>query len=154
MRQAALSALGALVLLLSLAVQTAVAAQHRALSLIWPAKGRITDPFGYPHGRHHPGIDIGMLRSLAVRSAVGGKVVATGYAPGYEGYGKIVAMRARGFLVVYGHLSRVRVHKGQWIGRGRRIATAGCTGYCTGTHLHFEVRRRGVALNPMRFLVG
>jgi murein DD-endopeptidase MepM/ murein hydrolase activator NlpD len=42
------------------------------------------------------------------------------------------------------------VHRGQRLWAGERIGTAGCTGWCTGTHLHFEVRRRGKPVNPMR----
>ena len=56
------------------------------------------------------------------------------------------------FDTAYAHLSRVRVHSGQHVRRGQRLGLAGCTGSCSGTHLHFEIERRGVPVDPLRFL--
>ncbi|HKI22010.1 MAG TPA: M23 family metallopeptidase, partial [Gaiellaceae bacterium] len=58
------------------------------------------------------------------------------------------------FTVLYAHLSRVRVRAGELLQRDEPIGKAGCTGWCTGTHLHFEVRRGGRTLNPLRMLAG
>jgi murein DD-endopeptidase MepM/ murein hydrolase activator NlpD len=129
--------------------------QHQVVSLLpfsWPAKGSITGAYGNDAGRRHPGIDIGTLRSLKVRAATPGRVVHTGYVRGYEGYGKVVVERSGKYLVLYAHLARVGVHAGQRVPRGHRVGTAGCTGWCTGTHLHFEVRRGKRTLNPLRLL--
>jgi murein DD-endopeptidase MepM/ murein hydrolase activator NlpD len=117
---------------------------------VWPANGTITSPFGRDGARWHPGIDIGTLRSLRVRAALPGRVVAVGDPPGYDGYGNVVVVRSRGLTELYAHLAAWRVHRGQRLWAGERIGTAGCTGWCTGTHLHFEVRRRGKPVNPMR----
>ena len=87
-----------------------------------------------------------------MRAAAPGRVVVAGYAPGYEGYGKLVVVRSGKYRVLYAHLSRVGVRKGELVRRDERLGTAGCTGYCTGTHLHFEVRRGERTLNPMRML--
>ena len=55
--------------------------------------------------------------------------------------------------ILYAHLARVAVEKGELVQRDERLGTAGCTGLCTGTHLHFEVRNeQGRTLNPMRML--
>jgi murein DD-endopeptidase MepM/ murein hydrolase activator NlpD len=114
----------------------------------WPAQGTVTTPFG----AGHPGIDIGTLRSLEIRAAQPGTVTAVGQVPGYEGYGNVVDIAdGRGFSTLYAHLSGWRVRVGDYVWAGQRIATAGCTGWCTGTHLHFEMRLRGRAVNPLRF---
>ena len=57
-------------------------------------------------------------------------------------------------VTLYAHLSSMKVHAGQAIGKGQLLGVAGCTGYCTGTHLHFEVRQNGVAVDPRKFLGG
>jgi len=118
----------------------------------WPAKGSITGVYGNDDGRRHPGIDIGILRSLRVRAAAPGRVLKAGYARGYEGYGKLVVVRSGKYKVLYAHLSRVAVKPGELVRRDERLGTAGCTGWCTGTHLHFEVRRGDRTVNPMRVL--
>ena len=129
------------------------AAVLRDVQFIWPADGTVTSPYG-PRGRgFHPGIDIGMLRSLAVRSATDGDVTAVGYLSGYEGYGLLVLVDVgNGYTLLYGHLSRAAVRIGQHLDQGDPIGSAGCTGYCTGTHLHFELRRLGRWVDVTPFL--
>jgi len=118
----------------------------------WPAQGTVTAPFGDDAGRWHPGIDIGILRSLAVRSAERGRVVAVGERYGYEGYGNVVQVAVGdGYTALYAHLAGWRVRVGQMVEAGQRIGTAGCTGSCTGTHLHFELRLHGRPVDPLRF---
>ena len=126
--------------------------QPRLLPFDWPAKGTITGAYGWDAGRRHPGIDIGILRSLTVRAAAPGRIVHAGYTRGFEGYGKVVVERVGRYTVLYAHLSRVKVHVGQRVPRDRRLGVAGCTGWCTGTHLHFEVRRGHRTVNPLRML--
>ena len=125
----------------------------RDVQFIWPADGTVTSPYG-PRGRSfHPGIDIGMLRSLAVRSAAAGQVVAVGYLAGYEGYGNTVLVDiGNGYVLLYGHLSRPSVRVGDDLAQGDPIGSAGCTGVCTGTHLHFELRKNGRWADPTPFL--
>ena len=125
----------------------------RQLMFSWPADGTITSPFGRDGARWHPGLDIGILRSLDVTAASPGIVTRVGYQPGYEGYGNVVQVNVGdGFSLLYAHLAAARVKVGDYVTTGEHIATAGCTGWCTGTHLHFELRRRGVALSPLPFL--
>jgi murein DD-endopeptidase MepM/ murein hydrolase activator NlpD len=125
------------------------------VSLQWPAQGTITSPFGRDGSRWHPGLDIGILRSLDVRAAADGVVVLAGYMPGYDGYGAIVAVQHReGYSTLYAHLSQPLVHSGQRVRVGQRIGIAGCTGWCTGTHLHFELRFQGLPVDPTLLIVG
>jgi murein DD-endopeptidase MepM/ murein hydrolase activator NlpD len=143
--------MGVAVLVTALALHMQ-AVQHRQAALqraVWPAHGTVTSPYGRDGSRWHPGIDIGTLRSLRVSAAVQGRVVLAGRPRGYEGYGNVIVVRSRrGLTELYGHLSSIGVHRGQRVAAGQRIATAGCTGWCTGTHLHFEVRRRDRTLSP------
>jgi murein DD-endopeptidase MepM/ murein hydrolase activator NlpD len=129
------------------------ALQHQRAALeypVWPAQGTITSPYGRDGSRWHPGIDIGTLRSLRVRAAVPGRVILAGQPAGYEGYGNVIVVRSRrGLTELYAHLAIIGVHRGQRVAAGQGIARAGCTGWCTGTHLHFEVRRRNRTLSPL-----
>jgi murein DD-endopeptidase MepM/ murein hydrolase activator NlpD len=136
-------------------VRHVAAARHlsrsRTLEFSWPAEGTVTTPFT----AYHHGLDIGMLRTLDVRAAAPGKVVSVGYVTGFEGYGNIVLVQVTSDVVtLYAHLSSMKVHAGQTVGKGQLLGMAGCTGYCTGTHLHFEVREKGVAVDPRKFLGG
>jgi murein DD-endopeptidase MepM/ murein hydrolase activator NlpD len=140
--------IAALVTALVLHANAVQARQQLLAHPVMPAQGTLTSPFGQDGSRWHPGIDIGILRSLTVRAAVRGRVIGVGQVRGYEGYGNIVLVRSRGYHELYGHLSAWRVHVGQFVVPGQRIATAGCTGWCTGTHLHFEVRKNGQPVSP------
>jgi murein DD-endopeptidase MepM/ murein hydrolase activator NlpD len=147
-------AIGALRLLTARVAVLAVQARPQVLAQpVMPAQGTITSPFGHDGARWHPGIDIGGLRSLTVRAAVSGRVVLVGEVPGYEGYGNVVVVRSRGYQEIYAHLAAWRVRIGQSVVPGQHIATAGCTGWCTGTHLHFEVRKNGEAVSPFATLL-
>ena len=125
------------------------------LTFEWPAQGTVTRGFGWDAtmSEWHTGVDIGSLRSLDVVAAAPGVVEATGYAYGYEGYGKIVLVDLGGGLeALYAHLDSVAVPVGARVAAGEHLGEAGCTGYCTGTHLHFEVRQGGVAIDPTPLL--
>lgn len=123
------------------------------LAFTWPAEGTITGWFGEHRGSHvHPGVDIGILRSLRVRAAAPGVVTATGTPVGYEGYGNVVVVRTGGLYALYAHLESTKVHRGEWVAGGQPLGVAGCTGWCTGTHLHFELRDRGTVIDPLLFL--
>lgn len=126
------------------------------LSLVWPADGTVTRGFGYDpsSGENHAGIDIGALRSLDVTAAAPGVVEQIGYVePAFDGYGQIVLVdMGDGIEALYAHLSSVGVHAGEPVFTGQKLGIAGCTGYCTGTHLHFELREDGTVLDPAPLL--
>ena len=148
-------ALGVIVLALACAPAAAAHVDGPAqLAFEWPAVGTVTTPFGWtPEGRWHPGLDIGILRSLDVRAAASGRVRLVGTPIGFEGYGNVVVVGVGGpFETVYAHLSSARVRPGEVVDAGQPIGIAGCTGWCTGTHLHFELRERGQAIDPSLLL--
>lgn len=125
------------------------------LSFAWPAVGTVTSPFGRDGARWHPGLDIGILRSPTVRAAAAGRVVGEGYLPGYEGYGNVVvADLGDGYSALYAHLAEPLVRVGEELSVGQRLGIAGCTGWCTGTHLHFELRYRNRAVDPTLLFAG
>ena len=123
------------------------------LEFSWPATGTVTGRFGEWRGSHvHSGVDIGILESLTVRAATRGVVTRVGTPRGYSGYGNTVIVRYGHVEALYAHLAAIRVRRGQRVEAGDRIGVAGCTGWCTGTHLHFELRDHGRLLNPLTYL--
>ncbi|CAN5758829.1 peptidoglycan DD-metalloendopeptidase family protein [soil metagenome] len=141
----------------SVSASSSVAAPPSSGQLAWPASGSVTSLFGY---RVHPifgvrllhaGIDIGAPEGAAVHAADDGVVVFVGQE---SGYGNVVAIdHGGGLATTYNHLSGFGVATGQSVTRGEAIASVGCTGYCTGPHLHFEVRVNGVPVDPMPYLL-
>ena len=73
--------------------------------------------------------------------------------PHFEGYGNVVLVDlGDGLEALYAHLSEMDVSVGDIVEIGQKLGVAGCTGYCTGTHLHFELRQDGVAFDPSPLL--
>src|SRR5436190_9463682 len=139
-----------LVALTVVPVATARVRDTDGVGFVWPADGVITSPFRPRAGGFHPGVDIGTLRDLTVRAASTGRVTATGALPGYDGYGNVVVLAlGDGYTSVYAHLARALARRGTWVYPGDTIGVAGCTGWCTGTHLHFELRQRGRPVDPL-----
>lgn len=121
--------------------------------LAWPTTGPMTSPFGgrihpiFGDRRFHAGIDIEAPPGQQVIAAEAGEVV---FAGSRGGYGSTVAIDHGGALAtLYAHLSSVAVSTGGRVARGSRIGAVGCTGYCTGPHLHFETRVNGEPRDPM-----
>ncbi len=112
--------------------------------------GRRIDPFTGQWAMHE-GIDFLADQGSAVVSAAGGVVQFAGLHPQY---GMMIDIDHGDDLVTrYAHLSKLFVKEGDVVVRGRRVALSGSTGRSTGPHLHFEVRFRGAAQNPAKFLV-
>jgi murein DD-endopeptidase MepM/ murein hydrolase activator NlpD len=98
----------------------------------------------------HAGLDFKGPVGTPILAAAEGKVVLAGF---NGGYGKSVEIRhANGLITRYAHLSGVHVRAGQMVERGVQIGRMGSTGRSTGSHLHFEVRLNGQAINPRKFL--
>lgn len=107
----------------------------------------ITSNFGSRWGRQHKGIDLKVYIGDTIRSAFSGKVRMVKYERG--GYGKYIVIRhSNGLETIYGHLSKQLVEENQVVRAGEVIGLGGNTGRSTGSHLHFETRLCGVALNP------
>ena len=120
--------------------------------LMWPLRGLIASPFGLRDGRMHEGIDIDGLTGDPVIAADGGTVIRADY---YAGYGNTVIIdHGSGMATLYGHLSGFAVRAGDVIEGGEVLGLVGCTGSCTGDHLHFEVRINGAAVDPLLYLPG
>ncbi len=99
--------------------------------------------------RMHKGVDIAAPRGTTVYSAAEGEIIRIGHQP--EGYGNFIEMRhPNGMTTLYAHLSRIDVASRDRVLAGERIGLVGSTGYSTGPHLHFEVRRGGAQVNPAR----
>ena len=111
---------------------------------------RFTSGFGYRWGRLHAGADFASAHGTPIYSTADGIVVHAGW---QSGYGKLVKIQHEfGIETRYAHMSKIRVKKGQRVSRGDRIGDMGNTGRSTGTHLHYEVRVGGKAVNPMIYL--
>lgn len=107
----------------------------------------ITSNFGSRWGRQHKGLDIKVYIGDTIRAAFSGKVRIVRYEAG--GYGKYIVIRHNnGLETIYGHLSKQLVEENQEVRSGEIIGLGGNTGRSTGSHLHFETRLCGVALNP------
>lgn len=108
---------------------------------------RITSKFGPRWRRMHNGLDIKVYTGDTIVAAFDGKVRIVKYER--RGYGKYVVIRHdNGLETVYGHLSKQLVEENQRVVAGEPIGLGGNTGRSTGSHLHFETRFLGVALNP------
>lgn len=128
--------------------------ERRTTAFLWPLRGPVTSRFGVrPHPlfrqRHfHTGVDISAPRGTPVRAAMDGTVLFTGW---YGGYGKLVVVDHRnGVSTLYGHLSAILVAPGQRVTQGQVLGRVGSTGYTTGPHLHYEIRRNGRPVDPLR----
>lgn len=113
-----------------------------------PTDSRVlTSNFGARWGRQHKGLDIKVYIGDTIRAAFNGKVRIVKYEP--RGYGKYVVIRHHnGLETIYGHMSKHLVAENQEVKAGDPIGLGGNTGRSTGSHLHFETRLCGVALNP------
>lgn len=130
----------------------------RTIAFSTPVKGyAINSPFGLrklaieAKARAHKGVDIAAPMGTSVFSTSEGRVLRTGYDAG--GYGKFIEVRhPNGLTSLYGHLSRVDVTNGAVVATGQRIGLVGSTGFSTGPHLHFEVRRGGAQVDPAKIM--
>ena len=119
--------------------------------LIWPAKGTLTSRFGMRNGRKHEGIDIAAPKGTPVRAGAAGEVVFSCWGP--TGYGKMVIIKHQHHLTtLYAHNSKLISKKGNRVKQGQKISLVGSTGRSTGPHLHFEVRNKTRAKDPIKYL--
>jgi septal ring factor EnvC (AmiA/AmiB activator) len=119
-----------------------------ASGLVWPVGGVVTSGYGWRWGRMHEGIDIAAPAGTTVVASASGTVIFAGW---MGGYGQLVVIdHGGGLATAYAHLSAI--YAGGAVGQGQGIGAVGCTGSCTGNHLHFEVRVNGSAVDPMGYL--
>jgi murein DD-endopeptidase MepM/ murein hydrolase activator NlpD len=118
-----------------------------------PLNGNLGSPFGPRWGRFHEGIDIEGWAHTKVHAALAGEVTRVGWLRGYEGFGLVIKLRhTNGIVTMYAHLAQAFVKRGDRVAEGELIGRAGCTGSCTGVHLHLQVWVEGKLTDPLRFL--
>jgi len=128
----------------------------------WPMQGAITQEFGCtgfglepPLGNcahFHRGLDIANSAGTPIRAAAAGKVIYAGLSPYDPAYIVIIA-HSSDLVTWYGHVQpRIPVKVGDYVGEGKIIAFEGCTGWCTGPHLHWAVQMNETWVNPRLFL--
>jgi hypothetical protein len=121
------------------------------ISLAWPLNAPVGDPFGPRANRFHAGIDLPAASGAGVIAAGPGRVTWAGYRAGGWGILVVVA-HGHGVRTLYAHLSAVDVRVGDRVQAGFELGRVGSTGDATGPHLHFEVRVRGAAVDPLTAL--
>ena len=118
------------------------------LRFAWPIAAPIGDRFGPRGAMFHTGLDFPAPYGTPVSAAGYGCVASVGWDP--SGYGNLVVIRHRfGMTSWYAHLSSIAVSRGTCLLAGARVGTVGATGRATGPHLHFELRLRGAAVDPL-----
>ncbi len=125
---------------------------------MWPIMGRINSGFGEREdpilgngdGEFHKGVDIGSPDGTPVHAPAGGRVVKAAMG---SGYGREIQIdHGNGIVTIYGHLQGYNVVAGQTVVKGEVIGYVGHSGRTTGSHLHYEVQVRGIAVNPHKYL--
>jgi murein DD-endopeptidase MepM/ murein hydrolase activator NlpD len=121
-----------------------------AIEFAWPVDGPLASGFGRRRAGWHAGIDIQADMGTPVLAAAAGTVSFSGWAASYGRLVKI--LHPNGFVTVYAHNSENLVQVGDTVEAGTAIATVGRSGRASAHHLHFEIRRDGMAFNPLYLL--
>lgn len=132
-------------------------------AFVWPVPGYtyLSSTFGYRSGfylqdgswnpaQNHGAIDIPAPKGTPIKAAASGKVIIAGWVRGY-GY-TVMIDHGSNLLTLYGHNSALLVKVGQTVTAGQQIAKCGSTGDSTGNHCHFEVRKDGVKVDPLKYV--
>jgi murein DD-endopeptidase MepM/ murein hydrolase activator NlpD len=117
------------------------------------ANAKVTSGYGYRYlGGHefHPGIDLAVPYGTPVYATGSGVVVYAGWKNGYGNF--IEIDHGNGYTTRYGHSSRLIVSVGQQVSKNQQISMVGCTGRCTGPHVHYEVLKDGKRQDPATYL--
>jgi murein DD-endopeptidase MepM/ murein hydrolase activator NlpD len=125
--------------------------QIRSPGYIWPLKRiDVSSRYGRRRGRLHAGIDLRAPRGTPIHASAAGRVIFSGY---NRGYGHLIVIdHGGGIETAYAHNNRNIAKKGQQVKQGQVVATVGRSGNATGYHVHFEIRRHGQAVNPIRYV--
>lgn len=118
--------------------------------LFMPVEGRVISEYGLRNGRPHKGIDLGAKSGTPIYAVLDGTVVYSGV---QGSYGNVVVIEHPDFVMtVYAHNEKNLVSVNDVVKKGQQIATVGSTGNAQGSHLHFEYRLKGKAINPRKVL--
>ena len=122
-----------------------------SIGYIWPVPGPVWSGFGPRWGSFHKGIDIGAGYGTGIGAAGSGLVVLATYRD--NGYGNyVIVQHSDGSETLYAHMSQIYVAQGQYVNQGDVLGAVGCTGWCTGDHLHFEIHIGGAPVDPLGYL--
>ena len=136
----------------TVALERLARVREMEMRYVWPVHGRITSYFGRRNigmgtSSFHRGLDVAAPSGTLIRASRSGTV---SFAAWSGSYGYLVRIRhAGGDETWYAHQSSMLVSVGQWVEQNEAIGRIGSTGLSTGPHLHFEIRRRGTALDPL-----
>ncbi|MDR2444971.1 MAG: M23 family metallopeptidase [Spirochaetaceae bacterium] len=120
---------------------------------IWPIRGRITSGYGYRKSpitglrSFHSGIDLSANTGVPIKAAMAGRVISAGYNDVF-GYFVVISHNSN-YRTLYGHMSVIRTDVGAYVSTSDTIGNVGNTGQSTGSHLHFQVYKNGLTVNPM-----
>ncbi len=118
-----------------------------------PVQGNITSRYGAREeirDHEHKGLDIGAKTGTPIKAAADGTIIHSGTMGGYGNL--IIIDHGNGITTYYGHCNKLYKNKGTKVKAGDIIAEVGSTGNSTGSHLHFEIRKNGVYVNPSKYL--
>lgn len=118
-----------------------------------PVSGNITSRFGAVESIRdhvHQGMDIAAPGGTPIVAAADGTVTFAGWSGGYGNL--LIISHGNGIQTYYGHCSKLYASVGQTVSAGEKIAAVGTTGYSTGNHLHFEIRKNGKQVNPQKYV--
>jgi murein DD-endopeptidase MepM/ murein hydrolase activator NlpD len=120
--------------------------------LNWPVrKIHINRGFHPANDPNHEGIDLGGRRNTPIYAAHDGRVIYAGHR--FHGYGRMIMVEFDDhWATLYGHLNRIEVRQGQRVSIGQEIGKMGRTGHATGVHLHFELMKDHLPVNPLDYL--
>ncbi len=130
--------------------------QFYGMQFQWPARGRISSPFGFRSNpftglrTYHSAVDIVVNLGTSIKATNDGRVADTGYNSVFGNY--IILKHDSGYQSLYAHLSKINVKEGSYISKGSVIGLSGNTGQSTGPHLHFSLFKNGQALDPLKYL--
>ncbi len=135
-----------------LSAQELEEASHDVSQWRWPLKDvEVSSGFGHRHGSFHEGIDLRAGIGTPIYAAAKGRVTYTGSR--ISGYGRMVVLKHKGgYFTIYAHQSSIAVRVGQKVKKGQLLGKSGNSGRTSGPHLHFEVRKGTLPLNPARLL--
>jgi murein DD-endopeptidase MepM/ murein hydrolase activator NlpD len=125
----------------------------RSVPTTWPARGPVTRTFVSPGSgdrAYHPGIDVAAAAGTPVIASAAGSVTFSGSDPEYGNL--VVIDHGLGLETRYAHNARLNVRAGARVSRGQLIATVGSTGNSTAPHVHFEIHKNGVPVDPRKYL--
>jgi len=125
--------------------------RNKSLQFSAPLRdGYVSSSFGWRWGAFHEGVDVAVEHGTAILASEKGTVTFAGW---NGGYGYLVAIEHEGgFVTRYAHCCAIHARVGQQVQKGQEVAAVGATGRATGPHLHFEVRRNGEALDPLKWV--